>query len=624
MKIKIILIMVLFLIWNCTSEKKEIAKMHSKTTTKYATDTHSFAKPNEAVAKHLDLNINVDFKKKIIFGSATYQIEKDVKAKFIHFDAKSLIIKNVTVNNKKTSFNLVKGDKIHGDNLTIALPKDAKTVSINYETTHKTEALQFLNKQQTADKKHPFLFTQGQAILTRTWMPIQDSPQLRLTYNAKVTVPNHLMAVMSAKNPTEKTANGIYNFKMSQAISPYLIALAVGDFEYTKLSDRTGVYAEHSLIKKAAHEFEDVEKMVQAAEKLYGAYNWEQYDIIVLPPSFPFGGMENPRLTFATPTIIAGDKSLTTLIAHELAHSWSGNLVTNATWDDFWLNEGFTVYFERRIMEAVYGKKRADMLAVIGRQDLDEGLEGLKDNPNDTKLKLDLNGRTPDDGMTDIAYEKGFLFLKTLENKVGRDKMDIFLKNYFNKHAFSTITTEKFITYLDANLLVPNKIDFNTNEWIYKPGIPKNQLEITSDKLDVVMQVIEKWQKGELMAKNVCGQDWNIQQEIHFIRNIPAEISAEQMQSLDNHCEYSNTTNSYIAMVWYEQAIKHNYHGKNVDKNIEAFLTNVGRRWYVTTVYRALKKNNRLDDALRIYKKARKNYHSVTANTVDEMLGYNK
>ncbi len=611
-----------FLIWNCTTDKKEIPKTTTKSSLKYATDVHSYAKPNEAVAKHLDLDIKVDFKNKIISGSATYKIEKNVNAKYIHFDAKALVIKNVTVNDKKTSFNLVKGDEIHGDNLTIALPKDSKKVTIFYETTHKTEALQFLNPQQTADKKQAFLLTQGQAILTRTWIPIQDSPQLRLTYNAKVSVPTNLMAVMSAENPKEKSENGMYNFTMKQAISPYLIALAVGDFEYRKLSERTGVYAEHSLIDKSAKEFEDVEKMVLAAEKLYGAYNWEQYDIIVLPPSFPFGGMENPRLTFATPTIIAGDKSLTTLIAHELAHSWSGNLVTNATWDDFWLNEGFTVYFERRIMEAVYGKKYGDMLAVIGRQDLDEGLEGLKDNPNDTKLKLDLNGRTPDDGMTDIAYEKGFLFLKTLEAKVGREKMDVFLKSYFKKHAFSTITTEKFIAYLDENLLIPNKIDFNTNEWIYKPGIPKNQVKITSDKFEIVMQVIEKWKNGKMMAKDICNQDWAIQQKIHFIRNIPASLTAKDLESLDAHCKYTHTTNSYISMVWFEQAIKHSYHGQNVDKKIEEFLITVGRRWYVTTVYRALKNNNRLEDALRIYKKARPNYHSVTVGSVDEMLGF--
>lgn len=619
---KIITILSLIVLFGCSETKKQKTITTAKKTI-YAVDKHSFAKPNEAIAKHLNLNIKVDFNKKIISGKATYKIEKKATATKIHFDVKALVIHKVTINNYKdeTDFNIVEGDEIHGDDLTITLPKNASAVTIFYETTAKTEALQFLKPEQTAGKEEPFLFTQGQAILTRTWIPIQDSPQIRLTYDATVEVPYNLMAIMSAKNGKQKSKNGMYYFTMKQAISPYLIALAVGDLEYKPLSSRTGVYAEKVTIDAAAFEFEDVEKMIIRAEMLYGKYHWEQYDIVVLPPSFPFGGMENPRLTFATPTIIAGDKSLTTLVAHELAHSWSGNLVTNATWNDFWLNEGFTVYFERRIMEAVYGKEYADMLAVIGRQDLDEGLEGLKHMPNDTKLKLNLDGRNPDDGMTDIAYEKGFLFLKTLEKKVGRPNMDLFLKAYFKEFSFSTITTEKFLNYLNVNLLTPNKIEFNVEEWVYSPGIPANQIKITSTKLDAVMQVIEKWEKGNIMVEEICDQDWAIQQQIHFIRNIPAKISARQLQSLDAHCEFTNTTNSYIAMVWFEQVIKHNYHNKHIDKKIEDFLTTVGRRWYVSTIYSALKNNGKLNYARRVYKKARKNYHSVTANTIDDMLG---
>jgi len=619
---KFIAIFALITIFSCSEDKKETVK-NTPTKIKYATDTHSYAKPNEAVAKHLNLDIRVDFNKKTISGKATYQIEKKATVNQIHFDAKALIIHKVTINNytNETDFSLVKGDETHGDDLTITLPKNARTVTIFYETTNKTEALQFLDRQQTAGKDAPFLFTQGQAILTRTWIPIQDSPQIRLTYDATVTVPHYLMAIMSAENPKQKAKNGIYNFSMKQAIPPYLIALAVGNLEYRQIRKRSGVYAEKVMIEKAAKEFEDVERMIIRAEMLYGKYSWEQYDIVVLPPSFPFGGMENPRLTFATPTIIAGDKSLTTLIAHELAHSWSGNLVTNATWNDFWLNEGFTVYFERRIMEAVYGKEYADMLAVIGRQDLDETLESLKNAPNDTKLKLNLDGRNPDDGMSDIAYEKGFLFLKTLEQKVGRSKMDAFLKGYFKKHAFSTITTERFINYLNANLLTPNEITFNLKEWIYKAGIPSNQVVITSDKLNVVMQAISKWKNGVMSPQEICMQDWKIQQKIHFIRNIPTEMTVAELKALDNSCNFTNTTNSYIAMVWFEQAIKHNYHANNLDKKVETFLITVGRRWYVSTIYNALVKAGKKQQALKIYKKARKNYHSVTRGTIDKMLG---
>ena len=409
-------------------------------TSSYANDTHSYAKPNEAVAKHLLLDINVDFEKEIITGTARYTIES-TNATEIVFDAKNLKIQEAFVDGKEVKFSLGANDPVLGQPLSIPIKSDSKTVSITYETTDKTEALQFLNPQQTADKEHPFLLTQGQAILTRTWIPIQDSPQVRLTYSARVKVPKELMAIMSAENPKVKNETGQYSFEMKQPISPYLIALAVGDLVYKEISPRTGVYAEKSMIDKVHYEFADMEKMVNAAENLYGSYAWDQFDVVVLPPSFPFGGMENPRLTFATPTVIAGDRSLTSLIAHELAHSWSGNLVTNATWNDFWLNEGFTVYFEMRIMEALYGKEYANMLASIGRQDLAEEIEGFHDQPEATHLKLDLKGKNPDDGMNSIAYDKGYLFLRTLEETVGRDKMDVFLKEYFNKHSFSTMTT---------------------------------------------------------------------------------------------------------------------------------------------------------------------------------------
>ena len=613
-KTLIIALSTLFIVSNC-AEKKEEQKMQT-----YVNEPHSYAKPNEAVITHLNLDIDVDFDKKIISGTATYDIRNN-NATEIVLDTKHLNIINVQADGKGTPFKLGEIDEQLGRPLTITINEGTQKISVLYKTTDKTEALQWLSAQQTADKTHPFLFTQGQAILTRTWIPIQDSPQIRVTYNATVKVPKDLMAVMSAENPKAKTADGVYNFKMQQPISAYLIALAVGDIEYKAISDRTGVYAEKSLINKAHTEFSDMEKMVVAAENLYGAYDWDQFDVIVLPPSFPFGGMENPRLTFATPTIIAGDKSLTTLIAHELAHSWSGNLVTNATWDDFWLNEGFTVYFEIRIMEALYGKERANMLALIGRQDLDDVLKTLKDSPNDTKLKLDLDGRNPDDGMNSIAYDKGYLFLRTLEETVGRKRFDAFLKAYFKEHAFSTTNTEDFVAYLNRNLLEKHNISFNTKEWIYSPGIPTNQSIIQSDAFENVENTL----KAFINTNTIDAQstkDWTPHEWVHFVRNFPETITVEQMETLDNTFNFTNSTNSYITMVWYEQAVTHNYHGQDVDAKIAEFLTTVGRRWYVTTIFKAYKKSDRVEEALEIYKKARPNYHSVTANTIDELLGY--
>lgn len=618
-KTTILLSCIILFAISCTSPKetKEIEKV---TTPKYVTEAHSYAQPNDAVVKHLNLDIDVDFEKEVISGTASYKIENNNASEII-LDSKFLDIQKTEADGKETKFTLGEFDKHLGQALKIAITPETKNITVYYKTTDKTEALQWLNPQQTADKKHPFLFTQGQAILTRTWIPIQDSPQIRVTYDATVKVPTELMAVMSAENPKEKTENGVYHFKMKQPISPYLIALAVGNVEYKTISNRTGVYAEKSMLAKVHSEFSDMEKMVATAEKLYGNYAWEQFDVIVLPPSFPFGGMENPRLTFATPTVIAGDKSLTSLVAHELAHSWSGNLVTNATWEDFWLNEGFTVYFEIRIMEALYGQERAEMLALIGRQDLEDELAGFKDSPNDTKLKLDLKDRNPDDGMNSIAYDKGYLFLRTLESKVGREKFDVFLKNYFQSHAFSTMHTEKFIIYLNENLLVNNNITFNTNEWIYEPGIPNNQASIVSDKFAAVETTLQQFIANNIID-TIITKDWTPQEWVHFIRNFPENIELKHFEKLDDVYNLTNSTNSYITMVWFEQSILHDYRGNNIDDNIELFLTNVGRRWYVTTIFKAYKKSGKTNEALAIYKKTRANYHSVTTTTIDELLNF--
>lgn len=609
----------LFIFTACGEEQKQETKTEEPSFT-YAEEVHSFAQPNKAVITHLNLDIGVDFNNNKISGKATYTI-KNNDSKTIVLDSKYLDIHKVQADGKDTKFTLGAFDEHLGQALTITIEEATENITIFYSTTNKTEALQWLTPQQTTDKKHPFLFTQGQAILTRTWIPIQDSPQIRITYDAQVKVPKELMAVMSAENPKEKSVDGNYKFQMKQPIPPYLIALAVGDIAYKPISNRTGVYAENSMVDKAHFEFSDMEQMVKAAENLYGDYDWEQFDVIVLPASFPFGGMENPRLTFATPTVIAGDKSLTSLIAHELAHSWSGNLVTNATWNDFWLNEGFTVYFEMRIMEAVYGKERADMLALIGRQDLADELENLKDTPDATKLKLDLKGKNPDDGMNSIAYDKGYLFLRTLEETVGRQRFDVFLKDYFKTNAFKTTDTERFIDYLNKNLLEKHRITFNTNQWIYNAGLPTNQAIITSDKFKTVETTLANFIKNKTVDVEVT-KDWTPQEWVHFVRNFPKEMTLEDFERFDTAFDLTNSTNSYIAMVWYEQSILHDYHGNNVDAKIEEFLIHVGRRWYVSTIFEAFKKADKVEQALEIYKKARPNYHSVTSSTIDAMLGF--
>src|SRR5918992_826142 len=422
-------------------------------------DVHSYSNPAEVRVRHVDLDWDVLFDQKILKGSATLTIERTARGRNapLILDTRNLGVTRVETSEggstwREAQFAIGTNDAILGAPLTVQLPARADRVRVHYTTSPSASGLQWLEPAQTAGKRLPFMFTQSQAIHARSWIPLQDTPQGRVTYTARVRTPRELLAVMSAENDPRAARDGDYSFRMTQAVPAYLIALAVGDLRFRAMGRRTAVYAEPSVVERAAREFADTEKMISATEKLYGPYRWGRYDILVLPPSFPFGGMENPRLTFATPTILAGDKSLVSLVAHELAHSWSGNLVTNATWSDFWLNEGFTVFFELRIMEALYGRERASMLEVLGRRELTDEIARLGATSPDTILHMDLEGRDPDDGMTDIAYQKGAAFLHTVESIVGRERLDAFLREYFDEHAFEPMTSESFLEYMNQEL----------------------------------------------------------------------------------------------------------------------------------------------------------------------------
>ncbi|HEX2162661.1 MAG TPA: M1 family aminopeptidase/hydrolase, partial [Thermoanaerobaculia bacterium] len=440
-------------------------------------DPHSYAEPWNVAVTHLGLDLAVDFERQVLAGRADLTIDRrSPDADTLILDTRGLDVRRVTLDDgEETTFRLGTADPVLGAPLTIDLRPGTEVVHVEYETSPDAAALQWLDPAQTAGGRHPFLFSQCQAILCRTIIPLQDTPSVRITYEATLRVPPELLAVMSAENPISKNDTGVYTFSMPQPIPAYLLALAVGDLEFRSVGPRTGVYAEPSVVEEAAWELGEMEQMVEAAERLYGPYRWGRYDVLVLPPSFPFGGMENPRLTFATPTILAGDRSLVALIAHELGHSWSGNLVTNATWDDFWLNEGFTVYVERRLMEALRGREYSEMLAALGRQDLEQTIADLGATSPDTRLHLDLEGRDPDEGMTDVAYEKGYLFLRAVEEAVGRDRWDRFLRGWFERHAVSAVTTATFVHEVRALLLRGDEAAAGragVEAWVYGPGLP--------------------------------------------------------------------------------------------------------------------------------------------------------
>ena len=619
-----ILIMGLLVISSCNSnsdssnEDQSDARTKAILNMKRATDYHSYSKPEEAVVTNLEWDAKVDFETRIINATANYSIKTSEDAKRILFDIRELDILSVRVDGSDTSFEIGEEQEFIGSPLSIPISPSSKSVSITYNTQPGADAFLWV---EGSENSNPFLFTQSQAILARTWIPCQDSPGVRFTYSATVEVPKNLMALMSAVNPIEKSEDGVYTFVMDQPIPSYLLALAVGDVEFRSVGEHTGVYATPDLIDAAEYEFGEMEDLLVAAEALYGKYAWERYDLLVLPAAFPFGGMENPRLTFATPTIIAGDRSLVSLVAHELAHSWSGNLVTNSTWDDFWLNEGFTVYFEQRIMEAVYGRDISEMLATLSYRGLvDEVSEIMDLNPDDTHLRLHLKGRNPDDGMTAIAYDKGYLFLRMIEETVGREEFDNFLSTYFSKHAFTVMDTDNFIEYIESSLLADEETRkaVNLTAWIDGAGLPENCPKVYSERIEKVDNAVNQWASGTLSTSDIPWGEWLYQERYRFLKSIPESVSVIKLDELNETFKVADTGNNEVLFAWLEQSILKQHTASY--PRLETFLINVGRRKFLTPLYKAMIETNQTQMAHDIYSKARPNYHSVSTGTMDELL----
>jgi aminopeptidase N len=586
--------------------------------------------------QHLRLHLAVDFAQRTLAGTATWLLAEasadpaPAQTAELILDTRDLQIEGVslgeTTGSPAAEYHLDAPDPVLGQALRIRVLAGTAAVCIAYRTVPEAAALQWLSPAQTAGE-HPFLFTQSQAILARTWLPCQDSPGIRFTYEATVEVlgaeRGQLLALMSAENPQSTAPDGRYQFRMAQPIPAYLMALAVGRLGFASLSGRTGIYAEPATLPQAANEFIDLEQMVAVAEQLYGPYQWGRYDLLILPASFPFGGMENPSLTFVTPTILAGDRSLTSLVAHELAHSWSGNLVTNATWDDFWLNEGFTVYFERRIMERLYGSSYAVMLQVLGEAELRDTIVELGPESPATHLRLHLAGRDPDEGLNDIAYEKGCLLLLTLEQLIGRARLDNFIKEYFARFSFQSMDTTRFIAYLTRQLLDPEPglaERLNLAAWIDGPGLPANAPVAHSARFDAVDAALAQLAAGTAPADlQPITTEWSSHEWVHFLQGLPPTLAAADLSALDEAFHFTASGNAEILAAWFPLALWAGYGA--ADAALENFLRHVGRRKFLVPLYRALlAAPGGRAWAQRIYKEARPNYHSVATGTIDALL----
>ncbi|EKE87495.1 M1 family metallopeptidase [Idiomarina xiamenensis] len=588
----------------------------------YAQDQHSYARLDEISTPHLQLDINLDFAKQQVSGQATYQLQHgDNDRGVLRMDTRDLSIHSVQVelgdNWRDTDFELKAADPVLGSELVIAVPAEATAVRIDYTSAPTASGLQWLTPEQTEGKQKPFMFSQSQAIHARSWIPIQDTPALRLTYKAHVTTRDDLLVVMSAENELPVKRDGDYHFNMPQPIPTYLIAIAAGDLAWQKISDNVAVYAEPAMVEKAAWEFADTPKMIAATEKLYGPYRWDRYDLLILPPSFPFGGMENPRLSFITPTSIAGDRSLVSLIAHELAHSWSGNLVTNASWRDLWLNEGFTSYVENRIMEELYGKERALMEQALAYDDLQEDLHSLP--ADQTVLNIELGKRNPDDVFSQVPYVKGQLFLMYLEDKFGRERFDQFVRGYFDAFAFQSISTEQFKQYLSRELLVkyPGIVSITeVNQWLHDSGLPADAPHPTSPVFAKVDKQLQDWFAGESLHTD----GWTTQHWLYLISQLPSDISLEDMARLDEQFKLTQSANSEIAYAWLRLAIQRDY--QTVQPRLRQYLLSIGRNKFVVPLYSELAKTpENLAWARKVYADARPGYHPLTQSKVDQILG---
>jgi aminopeptidase N len=572
------------------------------------------------------MDLTIDFKARAINGLMTLDVERSPTCNpgtRLTLDTRELLIEQVQVPAPgsawtATDYEMGPRDAILGRPLLISLPDRVDRVRIAYRTTPDAEALQWLDPAQTSSGRYPFLYTQSAATRARTWLPLQDTPAVRQTLTATIRVPAGLRAVMGADFVSD--SNNVFRFRMEQTIPSYLISLAVGEIAFGSTGPRTGVFAERTVVDRACVEFADVERMLQAAELIVGPYRWNRYDLLVLPPSFPLGGMENPKLTFTTPTIITGDRSLVPLVAHELSHAWSGTLVTMGTWSDFWLSEGFATYLERRIVEALYGRERAEMDAVLGLQDLREELARV---PQEQQiLAIGLAMRNPDEGGTGIPYEKGALFLATLERVVGRAEFDAFLRSYFDRYAFKSVTTAEFEAYVRERLFRAGTVatgGIDLHAWLHEPGLPRGIAEPRSVRLEAAQAVARRWSSGEIDSNQLDARDWTTPEWIQFLRALPATVPCARIADLDAAYNLTGRENLEIAVPWLRQGIRNSY--GPASQRAEKVLLSTGRRRFLVPLYQELVKTpTGRATALAIYAKARPLYHPIVIERLDRVF----
>lgn len=585
-------------------------------------DYHSSANVDALCVCHLELNLAVDSDLQQLSGVAQLKFTRKIPTRFLVLDCRDLIIEGIADSQaNKLSYDMSDVNPVLGQKLVIDVGEQINNVVIHYRTSTRAQGLQWLKPEQTLGKKLPYLFSQSQPINARSWIPLQDTPKARITFNATVTAPHGFRVVMSAENKPEIPSDGVFTFCMKKPIPSHLLAIAVGELSFQATGPRSGIYTEPGMLAAAAKEFEDTESMIQMAESILGPYAWGRYDMIILPPSFPFGGMENPMLAFMTPTLIAGDKSLVSTVAHELAHSWTGNLVSNATWRDLWLNEGFTTYFTNRIVEAVYGKEQAELEWVIEFGRLQEEMTSMP--LVDQMLPANVQERDPNLAFNRFTYDKASMFVHELESRLGRAAFDRFLFQYVDHFSFMAITTEMFIDYAKQTLLVEyhDKITLSElNEWVYGQGLPQWFIGPTSSSLDKVDLAVEAISTGT-PASELQVDEWRVHHWQYFLTQLPLEVSQATLIDLDDAFNLTASHNAEIACDWYRVAIRN--HFGPVLPAVSDYLCRIGRGKFVRPLFIELQVAGYQQELEGIYMKARAGYHPSLQVQLDKLLNFN-
>jgi aminopeptidase N len=587
-------------------------------------DRHSYAEPALVRTTHLELELDLDFTAKVLSGTATHTLAWSGPGDRLVLDTRDITVLAVEGSTadaqwEPLEYSLAVPDDELGSALTIRTQQPDR-VRVSYRTAPTATGLQWLEPAMTAGGVMPFMFSQSQAIHARSWVPVQDTPGVRFSYAAHVTAPPELMVLMSADNGTTSRRTGSYDVQMPEPIPSYLLAIAAGDLVFEAIGERSGVWAEPEMAKRAATEFADTEEMMRVTEALFGPYRWGRYDILVLPPSFPYGGMENPRMTFATPTVVIGDKSLVSVVAHELAHSWSGNLVTQDSWDDIWLNEGFTSYVENRIVEAVYGNELAVMETAIKQHSTVVKLDPLSAAQQAVELP-GLNHRSQYHGTTSLGPLKGNWFLEWLERRFTREIFDPFLRGYFDRFAFRSINSEDFVSHLQEHLLDKHPAVVTEAEiaaWLDEPGIPKFAERAVSARFEVVDELRDRWLTTGQLPDGAS--HWTTQEWLRFLDAAPDVLDAAQLQQLDREFSLTGTANGEIARRWYSIVAASSY--TPAYEELARFLTRVGRMKLVVPVYRALVTTEAgREYAAQVFEAAKPGYHPITTAAVQKALG---